>query len=168
MTTSPAILRGPMVTRATQQFLRQVDWSGLDYLDSRSSAGNRRHPVDRRSNCCAIWRCDRNDSAGGRTDRRTQSQFDVCKGERPGLGNHRKHELFPLSKRRETLRNIWFRRRRTRGKRVKSTVFWALFLSISRHAKQATAECQSSVRSRSTLFLKYSKKLPINYARESK
>ena len=30
--TSPAILRGPMVTRATQQFLRQVDWSGLDYL----------------------------------------------------------------------------------------------------------------------------------------
>jgi ATP-binding protein involved in chromosome partitioning len=29
---SPAILRGPMVTRATQQFLRQVDWSGLDYL----------------------------------------------------------------------------------------------------------------------------------------
>src|SRR5260221_5891313 len=34
--TSPAILRGPMVTRATQQFLRQVDWSGLDYLDLRS------------------------------------------------------------------------------------------------------------------------------------
>jgi ATP-binding protein involved in chromosome partitioning len=30
--TSPAILRGPMVTRATQQFLRQVDWSGLDFL----------------------------------------------------------------------------------------------------------------------------------------
>src|ERR1700751_3826135 len=30
--TSPAILRGPIVTRATQQFLRQVDWSGLDYL----------------------------------------------------------------------------------------------------------------------------------------
>jgi ATP-binding protein involved in chromosome partitioning len=29
---SPAILRGPMVTKATQQFLRQVDWSGLDYL----------------------------------------------------------------------------------------------------------------------------------------
>ena len=29
---SPAILRGPMVTRATQQFLRQVDWSGLEYL----------------------------------------------------------------------------------------------------------------------------------------
>jgi ATP-binding protein involved in chromosome partitioning len=29
---SPAILRGPMVTRATQQFLRQVDWAGLDYL----------------------------------------------------------------------------------------------------------------------------------------
>jgi ATP-binding protein involved in chromosome partitioning len=29
---APAILRGPMVTRATQQFLRQVDWSGLNYL----------------------------------------------------------------------------------------------------------------------------------------
>jgi len=29
---SPAILRGPMVTRATQQFLRQTDWTGLDYL----------------------------------------------------------------------------------------------------------------------------------------
>ena len=30
--TSPAILRGPMVTRYTQQFLRQVDWGRLDYL----------------------------------------------------------------------------------------------------------------------------------------
>src|SRR5882724_2812521 len=29
---SPAILRGPMVTRYTQQFLRQVDWGELDYL----------------------------------------------------------------------------------------------------------------------------------------
>jgi ATP-binding protein involved in chromosome partitioning len=29
---SPAILRGPMVTRYTQQFLRNVDWGGLDYL----------------------------------------------------------------------------------------------------------------------------------------
>jgi ATP-binding protein involved in chromosome partitioning len=30
--TSPAILRGPMVTRYTQQFLRQVDWGELDVL----------------------------------------------------------------------------------------------------------------------------------------
>jgi len=29
---SPAILRGPMVTRYTQQFLRQVDWGALDFL----------------------------------------------------------------------------------------------------------------------------------------
>jgi ATP-binding protein involved in chromosome partitioning len=29
---SPAILRGPMVTRYTQQFLRSVDWGDLDYL----------------------------------------------------------------------------------------------------------------------------------------
>jgi len=29
---SPAILRGPMVTRYTQQFLRQVEWGKLDYL----------------------------------------------------------------------------------------------------------------------------------------
>jgi len=28
----PAILRGPMVTRYTQQFLRSVDWGELDYL----------------------------------------------------------------------------------------------------------------------------------------
>src|SRR5262245_31790244 len=30
--TSPAILRGPMVTRYTQQFLRQVDWGALEFL----------------------------------------------------------------------------------------------------------------------------------------
>src|SRR5205809_7909051 len=30
--TSPAMLRGPMVTRYTQQFLRQVEWGELDYL----------------------------------------------------------------------------------------------------------------------------------------
>ena len=29
---SPAVLRGPMVTRYTQQFLRQVAWENLDYL----------------------------------------------------------------------------------------------------------------------------------------
>ena len=29
---SPAVLRGPMVTRYTQQFLRQVEWGDLDYL----------------------------------------------------------------------------------------------------------------------------------------
>jgi len=29
---SPAVLRGPMVTRYTQQFLRQVEWGNLDYL----------------------------------------------------------------------------------------------------------------------------------------
>jgi len=29
---SPAILRGPMVTRYTQQFLRQVEWGELDVL----------------------------------------------------------------------------------------------------------------------------------------
>lgn len=30
--TSPAILRGPMVTKYTQQFLRQVEWGELDFL----------------------------------------------------------------------------------------------------------------------------------------
>lgn len=30
--TAPAILRGPMVTKYTQQFLRHVDWGELDYL----------------------------------------------------------------------------------------------------------------------------------------
>jgi ATP-binding protein involved in chromosome partitioning len=30
--TTPAILRGPMVTRYTQQFLRSVNWGELDYL----------------------------------------------------------------------------------------------------------------------------------------
>ena len=29
---SPAILRGPMVTKYTQQFLRQVEWGELDFL----------------------------------------------------------------------------------------------------------------------------------------
>ncbi len=29
---APAVLRGPMVTKYTQQFLRQVDWGDLDFL----------------------------------------------------------------------------------------------------------------------------------------
>jgi ATP-binding protein involved in chromosome partitioning len=29
---APAVLRGPMVTRYTQQFLRQVEWGELDFL----------------------------------------------------------------------------------------------------------------------------------------
>jgi len=29
---APAVMRGPMVTRTTQQFLRQVEWGTLDYL----------------------------------------------------------------------------------------------------------------------------------------
>ena len=30
--TAPAVMRGPMVTRTTQQLLRQVEWGELDYL----------------------------------------------------------------------------------------------------------------------------------------
>lgn len=30
--TAPAVMRGPMVTRTTQQLLRQVEWGTLDYL----------------------------------------------------------------------------------------------------------------------------------------
>lgn len=30
--TAPAVMRGPMVTRTTQQLLRQVEWGDLDYL----------------------------------------------------------------------------------------------------------------------------------------
>jgi len=30
--TAPAVMRGPMVTRTTQQLLRQVEWGSLDYL----------------------------------------------------------------------------------------------------------------------------------------
>jgi ATP-binding protein involved in chromosome partitioning len=40
---SPAVLRGPMVTRYTQRFLLRVAWAPLDYLVLRSSAWHRGH-----------------------------------------------------------------------------------------------------------------------------
>src|SRR6266571_814547 len=45
--TSPAILRGPMVTRYTQQFLRQVEWGDLDYrvLDLPPGTGDIQHTI---------------------------------------------------------------------------------------------------------------------------
>ena len=75
--TSPAILRGPMVTRYTQQFLRQVEWGELDYLVLDLPPGTGDIQLTIVQTVALVRRDHRHDAAGSRVDRRAQGRDHV-------------------------------------------------------------------------------------------
>ena len=101
---SPAILRGPMVTRATQQFLRQVDWSGLDYLilDLPPGTGDIQLTVVQTVALSGAVIVTTPQEVALIDARKASSMF--AKVNVAGPGNHRKYELLPLSERWQALR----------------------------------------------------------------
>ena len=74
---SPAILRGPMVTRYTQQFLRQVEWGELDYLILDLPPGTGDIQLTIVQTVALVRRHHRNDAAGSCPDRCAQGRGDV-------------------------------------------------------------------------------------------
>ena len=140
---APAILRGPMVTKYTQQFLRQVEWGELDLPHPRSAAGHRRYPADHRPDRRAGRRDHRHHAAGSGADRCAQGGDDVSKGERPGARARGKHELLPLPQRRRALRHLRRRRRRARSGTAESAAARQDPDRYSPRAKPATAACRS-------------------------
>jgi ATP-binding protein involved in chromosome partitioning len=94
--TSPVIVRGPIATRYTQQFLRQVAWKDLDVLvlDLPPGTGDiqltivQTVPLDG-----AVIVTTPQEVA---LDRRAQGGVDVSEGQRADFRHRREHELLPV------------------------------------------------------------------------
>ena len=164
---SPAILRGPMVTRATQQFLRQVDWSGLDYLilDLPPGTGDIQLTVVQTVALTGAVIVTTPQEVALIDARKASSMFAKVNVPVLGIVENMSYFLSPSDGKRYEI--FGSGGGALEAKRLKVPLLGAA-LWISRHAKQATAECRSFSKSRSILFLKYFVKLPMNYARESK
>ncbi len=80
---APAILRGPMVTRYTQQFLRSVDWGELDYLILDLPPGTGDIQLTIVQTVALSGAVLVTTPPGGRADRCAQGGGDVHQGQRP-------------------------------------------------------------------------------------
>ncbi len=90
-----------MVTRYTQQFLRQVEWGELDYLilDLPPGTGDIQLTIVQ---TVGPFRGDHRDYApGSRSDRRAQGLDHVRKGKCAGARFNRKYELLHFAHRRQ-------------------------------------------------------------------
>ena len=88
---TPVIWRGPMVMKAIEQFLGDVDWGDARLPGRRPAAGHRRRPAHAHPEGPARRRGDRHHAAGRRAHRRPQGAADVPQGQRPGARHRREH-----------------------------------------------------------------------------
>ena len=112
---SPAILRGPMVTKYTQQFLRRVAWGELDYLvlDLPPGTGDIQLTIVQTvalSGAVIVT----TPQEVALIDARKAVEH-VRQDQRAGARHRREHELFPVPERRRALRHL--RRRAADGAR---------------------------------------------------
>ena len=90
-TDTPVIWRGPMVMRAIEQMLGDVEWGELDYLilDLPPGTGDAQLTVTQKRP--ARRRGDRDHAAGRGADRRPQGARHVPQGQRAGDRHRREH-----------------------------------------------------------------------------
>ena len=112
---APAILRGPMVTKYTQQFLRQVEWGELDYLvlDLPPGTGDIQLTIVQTVALAGAIIVTTPQEVALIDARKAATMFQ--KVNVPVLGLIENMSYFLSPERRQTLRHLRLRRRRTRS-----------------------------------------------------
>ena len=115
---SPAILRGPMVTKYTQQFLRRVAWGELDYLvlDLPPGTGDIQLTIVQTVALSGALIVTTPQEVALIDARKAVNMFHQNERARPR--HHRKHELLPVAERRKALQHLRRGRRAARGGRA--------------------------------------------------
>ena len=141
---APAILRGPMVTRYTQQFLRQVEWGELDFLvlDLPPGTGDIQLTIVQTVALAGAIIVTTPQEVALIDARKAATMFE--KVNVPVLGLIENMSYFVSPERRQALRHFRQRRRRARGGAPPGAACSARSRSISPPAKPATAGCRLS------------------------
>ena len=144
--TSPAILRGPMVTRYTQQFLRQVEWGELDFLvlDLPPGTGDIQLTIVQTVALSGAIIVTTPQEVALIDARKAATMFD--KVNVPGARTDREHELFRLSLRRQSATTFSAAAAASARRNACAYRCWAKSQSTSPPAKLATAGCRLSVK----------------------
>ena len=119
---SPAILRGPMVTRYTQQFLRQVEWGELDVLvlDLPPGTGDIQLTIVQTVALAGAIIVTTPQEVALIDARKAATMFE--KVNVPVLGLIENMSYFVSPSDRQAIRDFWKRRRRTRSETTAGAV----------------------------------------------